>query len=67
MKLFTIRVYEDHYLVTNEEVGVGAIPVEKGGLEAALDPQPTKAKRPYPKGTRKRRAKAAEPAAAEVQ
>ena len=67
MREFRVRVYDDHYLVTNEDVGVGTIPVEKGGLEAALDPQPAKAKRPYPKGTRKRRTKVAEPAAAEVQ
>ena len=67
MKEYRVRVYDDHYLVTNEDVGTGTIPVEKGGLEAALDPQPAKAKRAYPKGTRKRRAKAQEPTAAEVQ
>jgi hypothetical protein len=58
MKAFTVRVYDDHYLVTDEAVGVGTKVVETGGLEAAITLTPVKTKRAYPKGTRKRRAKA---------
>ena len=51
-------MYDDHYLVTDEAVGVGTKVVEKGELEAAVSlAGVNKAKRPYPKGTRKRRAK----------
>lgn len=57
MKEYRVRVYDDHYLVTDEAVGVGTKVVEKGNLEAAVDLTPTKTKRAYPKGTRKRRAK----------
>lgn len=59
MKSFVVRVYEDHYLVTDEAAGVGTRAVEKGELEAALSSAGVnKTKRPYPKGTRKRKTKA---------
>ena len=60
MKSFVIRVYEDHYLVREEDSPVGTASVEYGGLEEAIALVPVKAKRAYPKGTRKRRAKAPE-------
>ena len=55
MKEYRVRVYDDHYLVTDEAVGVGTRVVEYGGLEAAVAPITAKTKRAYPKGTRKRR------------
>ena len=36
MKEFRVRVYDDHYLVTDASIGVGTIIVEMGGLEEAL-------------------------------
>jgi len=36
MKTFTVRVYDDHYLVTDDVIGVGTRAVERGDLEAAL-------------------------------
>jgi hypothetical protein len=60
MKEYRVRVYDDHYLVTDEAVGVGTKVVEKGELEAAVSlTAPEKPRRTYPKGTRKRRTKAA--------
>jgi hypothetical protein len=61
MKEYRVRVYDDHYLVTDEAIGVGTKVVEKGELEAAVSlaaPETEKTKRTYPKGTRKRRTKA---------
>lgn len=58
MKEYRVRVYDDHYLVTDEAVGVGTKVVETGNLEAAVALAPVKPKRSYPKGTRKRRTKA---------
>ncbi len=64
MKEYRVRVYDDHYLVTDEAVGIGTKVVEKGELEAAVSlAGVNKTKRPYPKGTRKRKAKAVEEAA----
>jgi hypothetical protein len=58
MKSFVVRVYSDHYLAREEDSPVGTFAVEYGGLEEAIALTPVKTKRPYPKGTRKRRAKA---------
>jgi hypothetical protein len=58
MKEYRVRVYDDHYLVTDEVVGVGTKVVEQGNLEEAIALTPAKVKRAYPKGTRKRRTKA---------
>jgi len=66
MKSFVIRVYEDHYLVREEDSPVGTTSVEYGGLEAAVALTPAKVKRAYPKVTRKRRAKTVESAAQEA-
>ena len=66
MKQFIVGIYEDHYLATpyTEDVRGKTEVVATGELEAHLSgaASPVKAKRPYPKGTRKRRAKVSEPA-----
>lgn len=38
MRSFVVRVYEDHYLVREEESPFGTHPVEFGNLEEALSP-----------------------------
>ena len=66
MKSYRIRIYEDVYLI-DDESGVGTKVVEYGNLEAAVALVPAKAKRAYPKGTRKRGPnKPKEPAAQEA-
>lgn len=36
MREYRVRVYDDHYLVTDATVGVGTFPVEMGELEKSL-------------------------------
>jgi hypothetical protein len=59
MKEVNVRVYEDHFIVTNESGGRDvADSVEQLATLLRLPGEPLKPKRTYPKGTRKRRTKA---------
>ncbi len=55
MKEYFVRVYDDHYLVTDNAIGVGTFVAVKGELEEKLNQSEEKKKTPAPPKPRKKR------------
>ncbi len=55
MREYRVRVYDDHYLVTDAEIGVGTFVAAKGELEEKLNAGEDKTVATVPKKPRRKR------------